>query len=70
MRWDGLAWEAIAQHELEARCANFLHHRPNDDECLRELFEREQARSATLRAETAGGPRLLVSHGGCMRARA
>ena len=62
-RWDGLLWSQIPTEEVDARCAEFLHHRPGGGETLHELF----ARVAAWQAPAA--PAVIVAHAGWMLAR-
>jgi alpha-ribazole phosphatase len=62
-RWDGLAWSQIPNAEVDAWCAEFLHHRPGGGETLQELF----ARVAAWQAPAA--PVVIVAHAGWMLAR-
>lgn len=62
-RWDGLAWSQIPREELDAWCADFLHHRPGDGETLHELFTRVAAWQAPA------VPVVIVAHAGWMLAR-
>ena len=66
--WDGLAWAAVERQEVDAWCADFLHHAPGGGEPLCALFERVRASVTSLRADTVPGPWLIVSHGGWMLA--
>ncbi|MFN3861583.1 MAG: histidine phosphatase family protein [Roseateles sp.] len=61
--WDGCAWTDIAHAEVDAWCADFLHHAPGQGESLQRFFERVAAWSAP--SDTV----LVVGHGGWMLAR-
>lgn len=60
--WDGQAWAAISQTDVEAWVADFVHHAPGGGEALASLLER------AARWQAAGDC-LVVSHGGWMLAR-
>jgi len=64
--WDGLPWTQIAWSEVEAWQADLLHHAPGGGESLQALSLRVQAFVAE--AESAGLPRLVVTHGGWLNA--
>lgn len=62
-RWDGLAWTDIAQAEVEAWCADFLHHAPGEGESLERFCDRVAGWAPPP------GPTLVVGHAGWMLAR-
>ena len=64
--WDGLAWPAIGQAEVEAWCADFADHRPGGGESLSALMRRCSAFLQALRH--APGPTYIVGHGGWINA--
>jgi len=64
--WDGRAWDDIAWAEVEAWQHDLLHHRPGGGESLNML--RDRVRAFVAEAQAAGGPRLLVTHGGWINA--
>jgi alpha-ribazole phosphatase len=62
-QWDGLPWPLIPRNEIDAWCADFLHHRPGGGESLQALFARVQAWQAPA------APCVIVGHAGWMLAR-
>jgi alpha-ribazole phosphatase len=61
--WDGRRWADIAQADVDAWCADFLHHAPGGGESLHTFIQRVQAWQAP---ET---PVCIVGHAGWMLAR-
>jgi alpha-ribazole phosphatase len=61
--WDGRAWAQIPQAEVDAWCADFLHHAPGGGESLHRFFER------VSRWPAPPGDTLIVGHAGWMLAR-
>lgn len=61
--WDGNAWSSIPQADVDAWCADFLHHAPGQGECLQRFFDRVAGWPAPP------GPAIAVGHGGWMLAR-
>jgi alpha-ribazole phosphatase len=61
--WDGLAWADIAHVDVDAWCADFLHHAPGGGENLHTFFQRVQAWQAPE------APVCIVGHAGWMLAR-
>ena len=60
-RWDGRAWTSVAREDIDAWCADFMHHRPGGGEPVGALLQR-------VRSFDPGPGRLLVTHGGWLSA--
>ena len=64
--WDGQPWAAIPKAQIDAWCADFLHHRPGDGESLQQVLARAAAWPAGKGGEAQG---CVVAHAGWMLAR-
>lgn len=62
-RWDGRPWSQIPVAEVDAWCADFLHHAPGGGESLHQFFDRVAAWQAPA------GDAIIVGHAGWMLAR-
>jgi len=60
--WEGRPWSHIGRAEIDAWCADFLHHAPGSGEPLRAVLER----AASWRV---GAPAIVIAHAGWMLAR-
>lgn len=61
--WDGQLWAGVPQAQIDAWCADFLHHAPGGGEPVAALLER-------VRGFDPGPARVLVTHGGWLSAAA
>lgn len=61
--WDGQPWSAVPQADIDAWCADFVHHRPGGGESVGALLQR-------VRRFDPGAARLVVTHGGWLSAAA
>lgn len=59
--WDGVPWAAVPQPEIDAWCADFLHHQPGGGESVQALLQR-------VRGWQPGAACIAVSHGGWLSA--
>jgi alpha-ribazole phosphatase len=59
--WDGCAWAAIAQADIDAWCADFEAHAPGGGEPVAALLAR-------MRGFDPGPARIVVTHGGWLSA--
>jgi len=60
--WDGRPWSAIEREQIDAWCADFLHHAPGGGERLSLMLER-------ARSWRAAGAIVVIGHAGWMLAR-
>ncbi|MEL6236154.1 MAG: histidine phosphatase family protein [Pseudomonadota bacterium] len=81
-RWEGLAWDAIPRHELDAWAEDFMGARPHGGETVADLLARVQAllgtfepvepvepvSEATRGSATARDATLIVTHAGVIKA--
>ncbi|HEX5356939.1 MAG TPA: histidine phosphatase family protein [Aquabacterium sp.] len=68
-RWDGQRWADIHQPQVDAWCADFLHHPPGGAEALADVFRRVAQWVDRIGLDTQGDnhvPRLVVGHAGWM----
>lgn len=65
-RWEGVAWEDIPRHELDAWAADFAHARPHGGESVAMLKARVDACIEDWKARL--GSILIVTHAGVIRA--
>ncbi|KPQ06460.1 MAG: alpha-ribazole phosphatase [Rhodobacteraceae bacterium HLUCCA12] len=64
--WEGVRWDAIARHELDAWAADLTGARPHGGETVAELAARSHA--ALTDAERGAVPALVVCHAGIIKA--
>ena len=64
--WEGLPWDAVPRHELDAWAADLMHARPHGGESVAMLLAR--TRRALRRARAPGRRTLAVTHAGPIRA--
>lgn len=62
--WDGLSWEQIDHHEMDAWCENFAQFAPGGAENLKQLFSRVEI----WLNKPSTQPRLVVGHAGWINA--
>lgn len=66
-RWEGLAWDAVPRHEINAWAADIMGYAPSDGESAQQLMQRVQS----LLRDVAQYPQqniVLVAHAGSIRA--
>ena len=67
--WDGRPWAEVPQEEIDAWCADFLHHAPGGGESLQQFFGRVVSWHAPSFADTPDAGVVIVGHGGWVLAR-
>jgi alpha-ribazole phosphatase len=75
-RWDGMPWSAIPQAEIDAWCADFLHHKPGGTASLNDMLQQVRqwwamplgpgAQGVAQSSTASSSPMLVVGHGGWM----
>lgn len=67
--WEGRAWTGVSRAQMDAWCADFLHHSPGGGESLARLFQRVEDWAVQARRQSRNGDPatwLVVGHAGWM----